>query len=158
MAHAPARRGGLSGDEPNDRRLHVALDERGCFLLVGAADLADQDDRAGFGVVLEERQAVDEVGADDRIAADPDARRLADAGTRQVMNDLVGKRAAPRHNANGSRRADLAGEDPDLALAGADETRAVGSYEPRAALGDERHGAGHVENRNPLRYGHDQRN
>ena len=47
-----------------------------------AADLADHQDRLGLRVVLEQLQQVDLVGADDRVAADADARRLAEAQAR----------------------------------------------------------------------------
>jgi hypothetical protein len=43
-----------------------------------AADLADHDDALGLGVLQEQSEAVDEVGAVDRIAADADAGRLAE--------------------------------------------------------------------------------
>ena len=72
------------------------LDERRGLLLVGAADLADQHDRLGLRIGLEGREAVDEVGADDRVAADADAGGLADAGAGQLVDDLVGQRAAAR--------------------------------------------------------------
>ena len=40
----------------------------------GAADLADHDDAFGLRIVLEQLEAVDEVRAVDRVAADADAR------------------------------------------------------------------------------------
>ena len=81
----------------------VLLHERGGVLLVGAADLAHHDDGVGLGVVLEGAQAVDEVGADDRIAADADAGALPDAGAGEVVDHLVGERAAARHQADPPR-------------------------------------------------------
>ena len=50
----------------------VMCGEIGGVLLVLAADLAAHHDRAGVGVGLEQRQRVDEVGADDGVAADAD--------------------------------------------------------------------------------------
>ena len=47
-------------------------------LLGRAADLADEDDRLGLGVGGEELQDVEERRPDDRVAADPDAGRLAE--------------------------------------------------------------------------------
>ena len=59
-----------------------ALMKRAAALLGGAADLADHQDAVGVGVGLEELEHVDEVDAVDRIAADADAGRLADARAR----------------------------------------------------------------------------
>ena len=77
-----------------------ALDERRRLFLGAAADLADQDDALGAGIVLEEPQHVDEAGADDRVAADADAGRLADAELRELVHGLVGERAAARDDAD----------------------------------------------------------
>ena len=73
VAHAPARRRRLAGDEADDRLLHVRLHERGRLLLGAAADLADHHDRLGARVVVEQLERVGVVGADDRVAADADA-------------------------------------------------------------------------------------
>ena len=80
------------------------LDELGRLFLGGAADLADHDDALGLRVGQEQLQAVDEVGAVDRIAADADAGRLAEAGGGGLRHRLVGQRAR-------------AGDDADLAAA-----------------------------------------
>ncbi len=60
------------------------------FLRV-AADLADEDDQFGVGILLEGGEAVDVTGADDRVAADADAGREADVA--QFVHELVGERA-----------------------------------------------------------------
>ena len=73
-------------------------------LLGGAADLADEHDRVGLVVGGEELEDVEERRADDRVAADADARRLAEPGIGHRLDGLVGQRARPRH-------------DPDAALA-----------------------------------------
>ena len=48
----------------------------------------------GVRVGLEQRERVDEVGADDRVAADADAGGLAEALRGELLDDLVGERAA----------------------------------------------------------------
>ena len=57
---------------------------------------------------------VDEVGAVDRVAADADARGLAEAALGQLMHHLVGERAAARDDADGPCLVDVAGHDADL--------------------------------------------
>ena len=75
-------------------------DELRGLLLRRAADLTDQDDAFGVGIVLEQAQRVDESGADDRIAADADAGRLPEPELRQLVHRFVGQRAAARHDAD----------------------------------------------------------
>ena len=67
-----------------DRLVHLLADEPRRALLGAAADLADEDDAMGVGIGLEELEHVDEVHAADRIAADADARGLADAPRREL--------------------------------------------------------------------------
>src|SRR5208282_1934961 len=97
MAHAPPRRSRDAGDEADDRLLRpAALQEVRRLLLGRAADLADHDDAEGLGIGEEELEAVDEVGAVDRIAADADAGRLTEAGGGRLRHRLVGERARAR--------------------------------------------------------------
>ena len=69
------------GDEADHRLLRPCelVEEFGRLFLGRAADLADHDDRLGFGVGEEHLQHVDELGALHRIAADADAGGLAEA-------------------------------------------------------------------------------
>ena len=150
VAHAAARRRRLAGDEGDDRLVHVVADELRRLLLGRAADLADDDDGVGVGVVLEEAQGVDEVGAVDRIAADADAGRLAVAELGQLMHRFVGQRAAARHHADAARLVDVARHDADLALARGDDAGAVGADQPRRAALEEALHPHHVEHRNAL--------
>ena len=72
------------------------------LLLLVAADLADHDDVLGLRVGLELLEHVDERRADDRVAADADDRRVAEAELRQLVADLVGQRARARDEADGA--------------------------------------------------------
>src|SRR5439155_16546385 len=103
-------------------------------------------------------EAVNEGSADDRVAADADAGGLAEAVRRELVDDLVGQRAASRYQTNLPGRADVPGNDPHLAAARRDEAGAVGADEPRAALLEERDHLRHVEDGNALRDAHDERN
>src|SRR5215213_6798103 len=79
VAHRLARRRGEARDVGDDRLGHVGLDELGSALLGVAADLARQHDELGLRVLLEEAEDVDERRARDRVAADADDRRVAEA-------------------------------------------------------------------------------
>jgi len=63
---------------------------RGGGLLGSAADLADDDERLGLQVRGEQLEHVEEGRADDRVAADADARRLAQAGTSKLIYYFIG--------------------------------------------------------------------
>src|SRR5688500_12162418 len=75
MAPAWRRR---SSDERHAGLGDIRLDEVRCVFFRAPADLADHDDHLGLRIDLERRQAVDEVRARQRIAADAHGRRLAD--------------------------------------------------------------------------------
>src|SRR5574340_1101406 len=118
VPHAAARGRAPPGDEADHRLGHVLADVAGRPLLPRAADLADEDDGLGLGVGLEAREAVDEVGAVHRVAADADGGGLAEAERAQLLHRLVGERPRARDDADRARPVDVAGHDPDLALAG----------------------------------------
>ena len=104
VAHRLAGRRGEAGDVGDDRLRHLRLDEVGGLLLLVAADLADHHDVLGLRVGLEPLEDVDERRADDRVAADADDRRVAEAHLRQLVPDLVGQRARARDEADVARR------------------------------------------------------
>src|SRR5215210_7933086 len=158
MPHSPSLGGGLSGDEPNDGLLHVFLYERGGVLLVSSANLSDHDDGIGSAVGLECLQAVDEVCADDWIAADADAGALADAASGQVIHHLIGERAAAGDQTDPARDTDVSRNDADLARSRRDQSGTVRANEPHPTRSYERHGSRHVHHRNSLRDTHDQPN
>jgi hypothetical protein len=133
VAHAAARRRRLAGDEADDRLLEPARDELGGLFLGAAADLADEHDRLGLGVLGEEPQGVDEGRADERVAADADAGGLAEAEQRELVDRLVGERAALRDDPDAARLADVAGDDAGLGLPGRDDAGAVRPDQPRPA-------------------------
>jgi len=89
VAHATASRRRPSGDEGRDGLPHLAshVIRRSLFLV--ATDFADQHDRLRLGVRIEHLQHVDEGRSNDRVAADPDARRLANAGIGHGLHHLV---------------------------------------------------------------------
>ena len=92
MAHRLPGRRREAGDVRQDRLRHLLVDEPCRLLLLVAADLAHEHDHLRLGVRVEARQDVDERRPDDRVAADPDDRRVAEAELRQLVTDLVGQR------------------------------------------------------------------
>src|SRR5690348_3039921 len=127
VTHALARRGGRAGDERDHWLGDVFLDEFGRFFLGAAADLAHHDDAFGLRIVLEQLQAVDEVHAIDRIAADADHRGLAEADVGGLEHGFIRQRARARHDRDLAGLVDVAGHDADLAFAGRDDAGAVGA-------------------------------
>ena len=74
VAHATSRRRGLPGDEADNRLLNVLLYVFRCRLLCCAADFANQDDRLGLGVFVQQFQRIDVRRANDWVAADTNGR------------------------------------------------------------------------------------
>ena len=107
MAHALARRRLTSCDKGGDRLVrHVLLDPLCRVLLGRAADLTDDEDGVGVGVVLKELECVDEVRALDGVAADADGGRLADARVRELERRLVGEGVGARDESDVTGLAD----------------------------------------------------
>src|SRR5262249_2585089 len=94
MTHAAPGRRGLSGNEADDGLLDLLLDPGGGIFLGAAADFADHDYRVGLRILAEQLQRVDVRRADQRIAADADARALPHPEARELMDRLVRQRAA----------------------------------------------------------------
>ncbi len=93
MPHSASRWGGQAGDKSDHRLGDLLGDEFRRFFLGGAAEFANRDDTGGSRILLESLKAVDEVGAVYRIPSNPDACRLADSLTGQLMNDFIGEGA-----------------------------------------------------------------
>ena len=129
VAHRLAGRRGEAGDVADDRLGHVLGDELGGLLLGVAADLAAHHDQLGLGVVLEEPDHVDEARARDRVAADADDRRVAEAALGQLVADLVGQRARARDDADVALLEERRRDDPDVGLARRQHAGAVGPDE-----------------------------
>ena len=113
------------------------LDELG---LHPAAGLGVDDDRLGLRVLLEQRHQLGVGGADDRVAADRDRGRDAEAGCGQGRGDLGGHAAGAAHHADRAGDVGLgrvlggAADAAHLGDAGGDQAEAVGADDPGAAL------------------------
>lgn len=119
MAHTAAGGSGDTGDEGNSGLVVdvVGLEELGGVLLGGTTNLTDHDDTVGLGVLEEDLQAVDEVGAGEGVTTDTDDERLAQAGLGSLVDGLVGQGTGAGDDTNTAALVDETGHDTDLALA-----------------------------------------
>ena len=158
VAHAASGRRRLPGDESDHRLLHVRLHIGRGGLLRIAADLADHHDRVRVGILVEQSQRIQEIRADDRIAADADARRLPDSQFRQLAHRFIGQRAGARNHAHVAFLMNVPGHDADLAFARRNDARAVGPDQPRRpALRETAHAFTMSSGRDAFRDAHHQR-
>lgn len=118
VTHAAAGGSGDTGDEGDSGLVVdvVGLEELGGVLLGGTTDLTDHDDTVGLGVLKEDLQAVDEVGAGEGVTADTDNERLTKAGLGGLVDGLVGQGTRTGDDTDTTALVDEAGHDTDLAL------------------------------------------
>ena len=88
-------------------------------------------DEPASGLSVEETQDVDKVAAWDRVAADTDTARLTKPSIRRLFHGFVGERSGAGHDTDLTGQVDIARHDADLALAGRDHPRTVGTDHPR---------------------------
>ena len=136
LTHPPTRRSSHTSNESDDRLTRVAIirPPLGRILLGAAADLADHDDPVRLRIVAEFHQTIDEVRPVERIAADPDARRLAQSGDGRLMHGLVRERAGTGHHPDSALRVDIPGHDPDFAFPRLDDAGTIRSDQARFVL------------------------
>src|SRR5487761_2443578 len=104
----------------------VACDELRSALFRVTTDLTDHQDRSSLRVLLECREAVNEVRARDRVSTDADARRLTDALLGQLEDRLVKDRSRPRDKTDRSScQRDVTRGDANVRLASRDDAGAV---------------------------------
>ena len=82
------------------------------------ANFSDHDDPVRVRIVIEEPQRVNKCRSDNRVAADADARRLADAQSRELAHRFVGQCSAARNDAHMPLQWIFAGIIPILHLPG----------------------------------------
>ena len=137
VAHRLAGRRREARDVGDDRLGDVLGDVLGGLLLGGAADLARHHDQLGLGVGLERGDHVDEARARDRVAADADDARVAEAALGQLVADLVGQRARARDDADVALLEERGRDDPDVRLARREDARAVRADQAHAVVARE---------------------
>lgn len=109
----------------------------GSLLFGITTNLTDHHDTLGVGVVEEDLEAINEVGAIEGITTDADTKSLAESGLGSLVDGFVGKSARSGDNTDLSALVDVTGHDTDLALLRRDDTRAVGTDESGLVLLDE---------------------
>lgn len=119
VTHAAAGGSGDTGDEGHGGLVVdvVRLEELGSILLGGTTNLTNHDDTVGLGVLEEDLQAVDEVGAGEGVTTDTDDERLAKTGLGGLVDGLVGEGTGTGDDADTAALVDESGHDTDLALA-----------------------------------------
>jgi len=100
-------------------------------------DFTDHHNTLGLGIVEEDLEAIDEVGAVEGITADTDAKSLAESGLSCLVDGFVSQSTRSGDNTDLSSLMDVAGHDTDLALLRRDDTGAVGADESGLVLLDE---------------------
>lgn len=118
VAHTATGGSGDTGNEGNGGLVVdvVGLEELGGVLLSGTTDFTDHDDTVSLGVLEEDLQAVDEVGAGEGITTDTDDERLAKAGLSGLVDGLVRQGTGAGDDTNAAALVDEARHDTDLAL------------------------------------------
>lgn len=119
VAHTPTGRRGDTGDERDNGLLlllvGLAEEVRG-VLLGGTTNLTDHDDTVGLGVLEEDLEAVDEVGAAEGVTADTDDERLTETSLGGLVDGLVGEGTGTGDDTDATALVDETGHDTDLAL------------------------------------------
>ena len=122
----------------------MLFDELGCPFFGISADLSDEGDAVGVGVVLEPLEQVFKVEAYHGVSSHADSGRLSESGLREVIDHFVGERAASTDDAGASLLEDVGGHDAHEAFSGGDESGAVGSDELGSFVGDVAMGVGGI--------------
>src|SRR5687767_2236455 len=156
MSHSAAGWRRLSANESDHGFLYLGFDVGGSFFFRGAANLPDHDDATSLRIFIEQTDRVDEVRPDDGIAANANARRLAELPACELAHGFIGQSAAARDNADVSFKMNMPGHDPDLAPARRDDARAVGPDQSRLLPFKKGCRADHVEGRHTLGNTNDQ--
>ena len=139
VTHATARGSSTAGNERHHRlgvreREVVLLEVLGSILLHRTADLTNDHDTLGLGVLEEELDHVSGGRTREGVTTDTDDERLAETDLGGLVHSLVREGTRARHNTNAAGRVNVAGHDTDLAALGVDHTRAVGTDHARLAL------------------------
>lgn len=149
VTHTTAGRSRDTGDEADNGLAAVDGVELpqvlGSLLLSGTTNLTNHDDTISLLVLDKDLQAVNEVGAAERVTANADDERLSQTGLGSLVDGLVGQSTGSGDNTDAATLVNETGHDADLAKAGGDDTGAVGADQTGLGLGLEHRGdANHV--------------
>lgn len=161
VTHSPTWWGGDTSNEADNRLVGgvVLLQEVGSVFLGRTTNLTNHDDAVSLFVLEEDVQAVNEVGTGEGVTTNTNNEGLTKAGLGSLVDGFVGKSSGARDNTNAAALVDESRHDTNLALAGSNDTGAVGADHTRLALGLEHIcDAHHVVLGNSLSDSHNQRN
>ena len=129
MSHSSAGRSSTTSNESDNGLVGVSvlLQPLSSLLLSSSTDLSDHHDTLGLRIVGEALQTVDEVGSVERITTNTHDGGLTKTVGGGLPDSLVGQGSRAGHNTDLTGLVDVTRHDTDLALAGLDDTRAVGS-------------------------------
>ena len=157
VTHALAGWRGLTGDKCHNRLGDIGFDEFGGILFGVAADFADQHNRFGRVVGLKQRQYINKVGANNRIAADANDGALAQAQTGQRIHRFIREGAGFRDNSDWAGHSDCARNNPNFGFARREQARTVWPDQARTFHLDIFIGRHHIQRRNAFGDADDQR-
>ena len=159
MAHALAFRRRYTSNETGNRLfLFLFLVELRGIGFSAAADFADHQDTFGFRVFEEHLQAIDKVGAVDRVTADTDTGGLTQTIGSRLVHSFVCQGAGAGYDADLAALVDVTRHNADLAFARCDHTGAVGADQARFGALQGAFDFHHVQNRNTFGDADRQRN
>ena len=148
VAHASPRWSSDTGDESDNRFLGLALLDELCRVFFGrTTDLPDHDNRLGLRIGEKQLEAIDEICAVDRIAADADAGRLAKPDRRGLGYGLIGQRAGARDDTDATAFMNMPRHDADLTGIRSDDAGTVWTDETRVRTGKYALDPNHVQHR-----------
>lgn len=97
--------------------LVVGLEEFGRIFLGATANLTNHDDTLGLRVLEEDAQAVDEVGARERVTTNANDERLTKTSLGSLVHGFVGQGTGTRDDTDTATLVDESRHDTNLALA-----------------------------------------
>ena len=125
VAHAPAGRSRLAGDETYNRLCAIGFDPVGCFGFHTTADLTDHYDALGFRIVHEQFNGFFGGGTDDGVTANTDGGSDAHTGFHDLVSRFVGQGTGFRNDADIAFFEDKSGHDTHFAFTCGDDTGTV---------------------------------
>src|SRR5215204_4649084 len=131
MSHRLALGGREAGDVGHDGDAHLAPDVVGRELFSVTPDLPYHHRAISLGIGLELAQDLDKVRPYDRVAADPDGAALPDLPLGELVDDLVGERAAAAYDADVAWHEDVTRHYGDVSLLRREDTGTVRSDKGR---------------------------
>src|SRR5215218_7850697 len=129
VSHGLDLRSREARDVGYDGKAHLATDVIGRELFRVAPNLPDHHGAFCLWVGLELPQDFDEVRTYYWVAADPDGGALSDLPLRELVDDLVGQRAAAAYDADVARHEDVLGHYGDVRLLRREDAGTVRPYE-----------------------------